>query len=120
MNRIVGLKDLCTPSYVYLVISVTALILMTVQNFGNADKYCLGPYKCDDTNTILVFVVKLLYVLFWTWLLNVMCRGGATSFAWFLVLFPFILMFIIEIANTLASKEIIIVCNIKVLAWNIY
>jgi len=23
-----------------------------------------------------------------------MCRGGATSFAWFLVLLPFILMFI--------------------------
>ena len=94
MDKIVGLKDLCTPSYVYLVISVIALILMTIQNYGNKNKYCLGPYKCDDTNTLLIFVIKLLYVLFWTWLLNVMCRGGATSFAWFLVLFPFILMFI--------------------------
>jgi|TARA_B110000285_G_scaffold223974_1_gene280177 hypothetical protein len=107
MNKIVGLKDLCTPSYAYLVISVTALIIMTVQNYGNADKYCLGPYKCDDTNTLMVFIVKLLYVLFWTWLLNVMCRGGATNFAWFLVLFPFILMFVMLGMFVLSSTPVI-------------
>ena len=42
MNGIVGLKDLCSPAYVYLVISISALLVMTVQNCGNADKYCLG------------------------------------------------------------------------------
>ena len=94
MNGIVGLNELCTPSYVYLVISITALLIMTVQNWGNANKYCLGSYSCDVNNTSIIFIIKVLYVLFWTWLLNVMCRGGATSFAWFLVLLPFILMFI--------------------------
>ena len=107
MNKIVGLKDLCTPSYVYLVISVTALVMMTIQNYGNASKYCLGSYTCEVTNTTVVFVIKLLYVLFWTWLLNVICRGGATNFAWFLVLFPFILMFIMLGMFILSSEPVI-------------
>ena len=49
MNGIVGLKDLCSPAYVYLVISISALIVMTVQNLGNADKYCLGT-PCSSHN----------------------------------------------------------------------
>ena len=94
MNGIVGLKDLCSPAYVYLVISISALLVMTVQNWGNADKYCLGSYSCDTTYTPMIFVIKVLYVLFWTWLLNIICRGGATAFAWALVLFPLVLMFL--------------------------
>lgn len=103
MNGIVGLKELCTPSYVYLVISLSALLVMTVQNLGNAKKYCLGSYSCDVADTSIIFVIKVLYVLFWTWLLNVMCRGGATNFAWLLVLFPFVLMFIMLGAFVLSS-----------------
>lgn len=90
----VGLKDLCTPAYVYLVISGIALAVMFLQNLGNVNLYCLGSYSCEVSNTSMLFVIKLLYILFWTWLLNVICRGGATAFAWALVLFPIILMFL--------------------------
>lgn len=94
MNGFVGLKNLCSPAYVYLVISITALLVMMFQNMGNTNKYCLGLYSCETTHTGMIFVIKVLYILFWTWFLNVICRGGATGFAWFLVLLPFILMFI--------------------------
>ena len=90
----VGLKDLCTPAYVYLVISGIALAVMFLQNLGNVNLYCLGSYSCEVSNTSMLFVIKLLYVLFWTWLLNIICRGGATTFAWALVLFPIVLMFL--------------------------
>jgi uncharacterized protein HemY len=90
----VGLKDLCTPAYVYLVISGIALAVMLLQNLGNVNLYCLGSYSCEVSNTSMLFVIKLLYVLFWTWLLNIICRGGATNFAWALVLFPILLMFL--------------------------
>ena len=93
---IVGLRKLCTPAYVYLIISVIAIILMAIQNYHNVDIYCLGNYSCK-TNTALVFVVKIIYVLFWTWILNIICSAGATNVAWFLVLFPFILLFILLI-----------------------
>jgi hypothetical protein len=42
----------------------------------------------------MIFVIKLIYILFWTWLLNIICRGGATAFAWLLVLLPFVLLFL--------------------------
>jgi len=99
----VGLKDLCSPAYVYLVISLIALILMTFQNIGHGNKYCVGYYSCDVENTSLVFIIKLLYVFFWTWLLNVICRGGASNFAWLLVLAPFILMFVMVGAFMISS-----------------
>jgi hypothetical protein len=92
---IVGLKNLCTPSYVYLVISMIALVVMIVQNFGNIDKYCVGSYTCDVSSTFLIFAIKTLYILFWTWILNLICRAGAPSVAWFLVLLPFILFFVL-------------------------
>ena len=90
-----GLKNLCTPAYVYLVISVIAIIVLIIQNVGNVDVYCLGTYNCSVTSTPLIFLIKIIYVIFWTWILNLMCNAGATSLAWFFVLLPFILMFIL-------------------------
>jgi len=90
----VGLRNLCTPAYVYLVISVIALIVIGTQNLGNSDIYCIGAYSCSVTSTILIFVIKILYVLFWTWVLNIICSSGATGVAWFLVLLPYLLLFI--------------------------
>ena len=41
------------------------------------------------------FVGKLFYILIWTWLLNMLCNKGFASVSWFLVLLPFIAMFMI-------------------------
>ena len=58
--KLTGLKNLCTPSHVYLVISMIALIIMAVQNFGNINTYCVGSMTCTVGNTTLVFAIKLL------------------------------------------------------------
>jgi hypothetical protein len=92
---IAGLKNLCRPAYVYLVISIIFLVIMAFQNIGNEKTYCLGNYSCDVYNTTLVFIIKIIYILFWTWVLNLICGAGAKGLAWFLVLFPFILFFIL-------------------------
>lgn len=92
---IAGLRNLCTPAYVYLVISTIALIIMSYQNMGNVNLYCLGDYSCSVGSTTLIFIIKIVYVLFWTWILNLMCRAGASSVAWFLVLLPILLMFVL-------------------------
>lgn len=90
----IGLKNLCTPAYVYLVISILALAIMIFQNIGNESIYCLGNYNCDVSSTTMIFIIKILYILFWTWLLNIICKSGAPIVSWVLVLFPFILFFI--------------------------
>jgi hypothetical protein len=90
-----GLKSLCTPAYFYLVISIIALLIMYLQNVGNIDIYCMGSYNCGVTSTFFIFFIKIVYILFWTWLLNIICQYGYTNVSWFLVLFPFILMFLL-------------------------
>jgi len=68
---------------------------MMIQNYSFSDTYCLGSYSCNVSSTMMIFIIKILYILFWTWILNLMCRAGAPTFAWFLVLFPIVLMFLL-------------------------
>jgi hypothetical protein len=90
-----GLRNLCTPSYIYLVVSVIALVVMMYQNMGNVDKYCLGSYTCNVSSTALIFIIKAIYILFWTWVLNLICNAGAPGVAWFVLLLPIILLFVL-------------------------
>jgi len=90
-----NLKELCTPSLIYFIISIISLIMVLLQNLGNTNSYTIGTFSCRVPNTILVFVVKLIYILFWTWVLNLICKDGHKEISWLLVLFPFILLFVI-------------------------
>jgi hypothetical protein len=92
---VAGLRNLCTPSYVYLVISMIFLFVVLIQNYNYTDVYCVGNYSCNVSSTIMIFIIKFIYILFWTWVLNLICRAGAPNFAWFLVLFPIVLMFLL-------------------------
>ena len=49
-------KNLCTPAFFYLAISVVLFVVIAVQNFGNTSKYCLGNYECYVPNTFMMFV----------------------------------------------------------------
>jgi hypothetical protein len=88
-------KELCAPSMTYFVISIFALILMVIQNMGNSNSYHLGSFHCRVPSTTIVFMIKLVYILFWTYILNLICKDGHTTLSWLLVLFPFILLFLI-------------------------
>ena len=92
---IVGLRNLCTPAVIYLGISMLLLVVMYIQNRNNVDVYCLGAYECDVTNVTAIFIVKFIYILFWTWILNLICNSGWTSIAWLLLLLPVIMFFLL-------------------------
>jgi len=92
MSLIKNIQKLCSPAYVYLVISVIAIILMIFQNAGNTNKYCIGEFECSVDNTVSIFIVKICYIIFWTFVLNAICKAGYKGISWFLVLIPFILM----------------------------
>ena len=89
------LSELCTPSLVYFVFSMVVFVIMLVQNLGNSNSYSLGNLSVSVPNTTIIFIVKLIYILFWTWILNLICKDGYKSIAWFLVLLPFILLLMI-------------------------
>ena len=91
-------RNLCTPAYVYLVLSAIFLIVNSIQNYGNVNTYCLGDMSCAVPSTILVFLIQVIYVLFWTWILNLICNAGYITVSWILVLLPFILLFLMLLA----------------------
>jgi hypothetical protein len=74
---------------------VIGLSFAAIQNIGNSQLYTLGNFSCQVPSTIAVFIFKLVYILFWTWVLNLMCKDGEESIAWLLVMLPFILLFVI-------------------------
>jgi hypothetical protein len=89
-----NLKDLCTPASLYFCISLFALIIVLFQNLGNTNSYPVGSFSCRVPSTTIVFIVKLIYVLFWTYILNLICKDGHTTISWLLVLLPWILLFV--------------------------
>ena len=95
MKYIKDFRNLCTPASVYLAINVVVFIVIAIQNFGNTKQYCVGQYKCNVPNTFVMFLFKAIYILFWTFVLNAVCKAGYKEVSWFLVLLPIILMFVI-------------------------
>jgi hypothetical protein len=69
-------------------------VLVAVQNIGNTNIFNLGNFSCAVPSTIALFAIKMMYIVFWTWILNLMCKDGYPNIAWVLVLFPFIGMFV--------------------------
>lgn len=88
-------KELCTPSFVYFFVSMLFYIGTIFQNISGSSLYTAGSFTCRVPSIIAIFIIKLLYILFWTWILNLICKSGHKTIAWLLILFPFILIFII-------------------------
>ncbi len=88
------IKSLCTPSYIYFIISMIALVILAFQNLGNQHTYVCGMYQCSVPNTMGIFIGKFIYVLFWTWVLNTLCKAGYKKLSWFILLLPFVMMFV--------------------------
>lgn len=89
-----SISNLCAPAYFYFIISAISIILLAIQNYGNSLEYCVGDYSCQVSSTFVVFMIQILVILLWTWILNLICKAGVTPLSWFLVLFPFIMMFV--------------------------
>ena len=94
--KFANFNSLCVPAQIYLFVEVLIILGMTYQNWNNGDNtLCVGQYACSVESKTAIVLSKLIYVAFWTFILNVLCRGGYKKFAWFLVLLPVILFFII-------------------------
>ena len=87
--------SLCTPAFIYILLSSIGIIILAYQNYGNQNLYCVGNINCPVESTTPVFVAKILYVLFWTFILNTLCSYGYYKLSWFILLLPFILFFVI-------------------------
>ena len=92
------IRDLCAPSMLYFIISIISLIVAILMNLGHNNKLVLGNYSMNVVNTTLIFIIKLIFILFWTWILNLICKDGYEVTSWILVFLPFIAMFLCILA----------------------
>ena len=89
-----SLKELCTPASLYFIISMIGLFIVLMQNLGYSDSYHVGSFSCRVPSTTAVFIAKLIYILFWTYVLNLICKDGHVGVSWLLVLLPWLLLFV--------------------------
>jgi len=70
-------NKLCTPAKIYFAFSVLSCLIMLFSRMP-------------------VFAVfsKLIFAFLWTFVLGWLCDKGYKSISWFLVLFPFIMIFL--------------------------
>ena len=70
-------KELCTPAKIYFVISIIAVLMALFKGIA-----------------IMAIVVKVVFVLFWTYILGFLCKKGYKAVSWFLVVMPYVLILI--------------------------
>lgn len=105
------IQSLCTPAFIFFILSVLSLFIMLFDNLENTHHYCFGNVSCNVANTSTIFIVEILFIVFWTWFLNAICSRGYVNVAWFILLFPYILLFALllfgaaEIRNTKKMNE---------------
>ena len=83
MKLVSAFKSLCLPSKVYLVLSLVGVIVSII-----------SPSMFIDTSFVMQFI-HLVYIVFWTWILHLICSAGYKWISWVLVLAPFVAMFIL-------------------------
>lgn len=89
-------KTLCKPSQFYLLVSLTSIIIMLMQNMTDGRKYCVGSYECNlPYSNMFIFLSKIAYIIVWTIIFDSLCKNGYKSLAWGIILVPVVLMFIL-------------------------
>jgi hypothetical protein len=89
-------RKLCTPARIYFVLSMLSLVSLVFNNtmYGKEHSLCLGNYECPMENVMMVYIVKIGYMLFWTYILNMLCKYGYKTLSWIIVLMPVIVFFL--------------------------
>ena len=68
-------SKLCSPAKLYLVITVIGIVLSLFNKIS-----------------VVAVLVKAIFALFWTFVLNWLCEKGYKTLSWILVLLPFIII----------------------------
>jgi hypothetical protein len=95
-------EKLCGPAKLYLAISVVLMVLLIIHNLTSKNnKFCVGDYSscfnATPLNIMLFFIIKAMYIAFWTFILNLACQKGQSTLSYLLVFFPIILFILILI-----------------------
>jgi len=66
------ISSLCLPSKIYLALALFSIIFSLI----------------ISTETVVAAGIHIVFAVFWTWVLNLICKSGFSIISWILVLFP--------------------------------
>jgi hypothetical protein len=98
-------KKLCSPAYVYFVVAAVAYAAAFYQNLRNKTTLALGKVRCAVPSCAVLFALKAAYIVFWAYVLNLICKDGHAGFAWFLVVLPFVSVLAAIVAVSAFQKK---------------
>lgn len=88
-------KKICTPAFLYFLLSIIAFLMLGLQNVdGDDKKLCAGSYTCAVASKSVIFIIHAIYIMFWTFVLDLLCKSGYSELSWFIVFLPFMLFFL--------------------------
>ena len=88
-------KKICTPAFLYFLLSIIAFLMLGLQNVdGDDKKLCAGSYTCQVASKSVIFIIHAIYIMFWTFVLDLLCKSGYSELSWFIVFLPFMLFFL--------------------------
>lgn len=64
-----NIYNLCNPAFIYIIIAIIFLLINMFKNFN-----LIGTF------------INLLFMLLWTWVLNILCINGYSIIAWLLLI----------------------------------
>jgi hypothetical protein len=70
-------NHLCNPAKLYLILSILAIIIMMTKKMK-----------------MMAVVFKILFSLFFVYVLNFICKKGFKTLAWILVILPYFFLFL--------------------------
>ena len=89
------IRNLCTPALACLILSAVSFLAVLGQNIADSRRFCLGKLSCQVPHVSFVLAAKLLYIAFWTWAINALCKSGHPKMAWALLFLPIIAFFVL-------------------------
>ena len=65
--------DLCSPALLYFIMAILCIIVLMANQVS-----------------LVVIMIKMVFVIAWTWVLNFFCNKGYSIVSWIFVITPFI------------------------------
>ena len=91
------MKTMCAPSQVFMVLAVISVIIYLINMFTNANIKTVDVtdymYKSNAIqNAYMALAVKIVMLVLFGYLLQVLCDNKLDRVAWIVLFFPFLMM----------------------------
>ena len=97
---------LCLPAQIYFVISIIGLLVLAITNTaGDPNTLLIGSMRMYVPSVLLVFVWKFIYIVFWTYVLNLICNDSHADISWLLISIPLLLSIIAVLVLILSQVQ---------------